>query len=101
MKHPAFDMKNPNRMRSLVAAFSSQNIVNFHCLNGEGYRFLADCVIELNDTNPQMAARMLSPLTRWRKYDEQRQSMMKSELNRILSTENLSGNVFEIASKSI
>ena len=94
-------MKNPNRMRSVVVAFAFQNGVNFHQKDGSGYRFLADCVIELNAINPQMAARIMSPLSRWRKYDEDRQEMMKRELERILDTENLSPDVFEIASKSL
>ena len=88
-------------MRSVVATFASQNNVNFHHRNGGGYVFLADRVIELDAINPQMAARILSPLTRWGKYDEQRQDLMKTELKRILEAENLSENVFEIASKSV
>jgi len=101
MTHDAFDAKNPNRLRSLVATFCFQNIVNFHQSNGEGYVFLADRVIEVDTFNPQMAARILSPLTHWAKYDEQRQGLMKAELNRILETPDLSENVFEIASKSV
>jgi len=101
MQHEVFTMKNPNRMRSVVVAFAFQNGVNFHQKDGSGYRFLADCVIELNAINPQMAARIMSPLSRWRKYDEDRQEMMKRELERILDTENLSPDVFEIASKSL
>jgi aminopeptidase N len=101
MRHPAFDMKNPNRMRSVVVSFAFQNNVHFHNRSGAGYAFLADCVIELNAFNPQMAARILAPLTQWRKYEGDRQQLMKTELNRILDTENLSENVFEIASKSV
>ena len=101
MSHEAFTMQNPNRMRSLVVAFAFQNIVNFHAADGSGYDFLTDRVIELNALNPQMAARVLSPLTRWRKYDEQRQGLMKRALQRILEEEKLSPDVFEIASKSI
>lgn len=101
MQHDAFTMKNPNRMRSVVVSFASQNIVNFHQKDGSGYEFLADRVIELNDINPQMAARVLSPLTRWHKYDLERQGLMKSQLERILDQEALSPDVFEIASKSI
>ena len=101
MEHEAFTMQNPNRMRSLVVGFAFVNNVNFHNKNGSGYDFLADCVIELNATNPQMAARVLSPLTRWRKYDPERQTLMKAQLERILAMENLSENVFEIASKSV
>jgi aminopeptidase N len=101
MQHDAFTMKNPNRMRSVVVSFASQNIVNFHQKDGSGYEFLADRVIELNDINPQMAARVLSPLTRWHKYDLHRQVLMKSQLQRILDQEVLSPDVFEIASKSV
>jgi len=101
MQHDAFDMKNPNRMRSVVVSFAFQNAVHFHHSSGSGYAFLADCVIELNAVNPQMAARILAPLTRWHKYENERQQLMKAELNRILDTENLSENVFEIASKSV
>lgn len=101
MNHEAFNMRVPNRMRALVAQFAMGNITNFHQADGEGYAFLAAQVIELNAMNPQMAARMLGPLTRWRKYDEKRQTLMKEELQKILDTEGLSPDVFEIASKSL
>ena len=101
MNHKAFTMKNPNRMRSLVAGFAFQNIVNFHHRDGSGYSFLADQVLVLNCLNPQMAARMLSPLTRFRKYDARRQKLMRKQLERILAAENLSPDVFEIVSKSL
>ena len=101
MQHEAFTMKNPNRMRALVTSFAFQNLTNFHTADGSGYKFLADRVVELNKINPQMAARVLSPLTRWRKYDSDRQDLMKAQLNRILAEEDLSPDVFEIASKSI
>ena len=101
LQHAAFSMTNPNRMRSVVVAFAFQNLVNFHKLDGSGYGFLADCVIELNAINPQMAARVLAPLTRWRKYDAVRQGLMKAELERILAEDKLSKNVFEIVSKSV
>ena len=76
-------------------------IINFHQFDGAGYTFLADRVIELNAINPQMAARILSPLTRWGRFDERRQRLMKSELERILQAENISNDVYEIASKSL
>jgi len=101
MQHPAFDMKNPNRMRSLLASFASQNTVNFHLLDGSGYAFLADCVIELDSFNPQIAARMLTPLTRWRKLDGTRQALMKSQLQKILDAGDLSRDVFEVVTKSL
>ncbi len=101
MQHEAFDIKVPNRMRALVVAFAFQNPVNFHNKSGEGYEFLADRVIELNRINPQMAARVLSPLTRWKKYDNDRQELMKGQLSRILDVEDLSKDVYEIVSKSL
>jgi aminopeptidase N len=101
MKHEAFDMTNPNRLRALVAGFASQNTVNFHQASGAGYQFLADRVIELNVINPLIAARILAPLTRWRKYDDKRQAQMKAQLSRILAVEDLSKDVFEIVSKSL
>lgn len=100
LSHEAYDSKVPNRVRSLVAVFASQNIVNFHHGSGDGYRFLADQVIQLDPNNPLLAARILQPLSRWRKYDEQRQQMMRSELERILSVADLSKDVYEIAWKS-
>lgn len=101
MQHPAFTMKNPNKVRALIGAFAGQNLVGFHAADGSGYRFLADQVISLNATNPQIASRQLGPLTRWRKYDEQRQALMRGELERILASGELSSDVFEVVSKSL
>ena len=101
MAHEAFDIKVPNRMRALVGQFCMSSLRNFHSDDGEGYVFLADRVIELNAINPQMAARILSPLTRWRKLDQNRQQLMQRELNRILEVENISPDVFEIVTKSL
>ena len=101
MQHPAFTLKNPNKVRALIGAFAGQNLVNFHAIDGSGYRFLADLVIELNALNPQIASRLLAPLTRWRKYGEQRQALMKGELERILASGALSSDVYEVVSKSL
>ncbi|WP_297844306.1 aminopeptidase N [Pseudomonas sp.] len=101
MKHPAFNMKNPNKVRSVVGAFAGQNLINFHAADGSGYHFLADLVIELNAFNPQIASRQLAPLTRWRKYDSKRQALMKGELERIRASGDLSSDVFEVVSKSL
>ena len=99
--HPAFDINNPNRTRSLVGAFSQNNPLHFHQKDGSGYAFLADHVIELNNINPQVAARMLEAFTHWRRYDESRQQLMQEQLRRIIGVEGISRNVFEIASKSL
>jgi aminopeptidase N len=101
MQHPAFNIKNPNKVRALVGAFAGQNLINFHAADGSGYRFLADLVIELNGFNPQIASRQLAPLTRWRKYDDARQALMKGELERIRASGQLSSDVYEVVSKSL
>ncbi len=101
MQHPAFTMKNPNKVRALIGAFAGQNLINFHAADGSGYRFLADQVISLNASNPQIASRQLSPLTRWRKYDASRQALMRGELERILASGELSSDVYEVVSKSL
>lgn len=101
MTHPAFTLKNPNKVRALIGAFANQNLVNFHRADGSGYHFLADQIITLNTLNPQIASRLLSPLTRWRKYDSARQALMKGELERILASGELSSDVYEVVSKSL
>ncbi|MGB4498398.1 MAG: aminopeptidase N [Methylococcaceae bacterium] len=99
--HPAFDMKNPNRVRSLIGAFSQTNPVHFHAINGQGYAFLGDAILELNVLNPQVASRMVTPLTAWRKVDETRQNLIKAQLKRIIETKDISNDVFELANKSL
>jgi len=101
MQHSAFDIKNPNRVRSLILAFASQNHLNFHNKDGSGYQFIADTVIQLDSINPQVAARMVKLFSRWQRYDTKRQDLMKAQLERILAQDNLSGDVYEIASKSL
>ncbi|MBD9575131.1 aminopeptidase N [Pseudomonas sp. PDM23] len=101
MKHSAFTLKNPNKIRALIGAFANQNAVNFHRADGAGYRFLADQIITLNALNPQIASRLLTPLTRWRKYAPARQALMKAELERILASGELSSDVYEVVSKSL
>lgn len=101
MQHPAFDAKNPNKLRSVISVFCAQNTVNFHAMDGSGYGFLADRIIELNKQNPQIASRMLTPLTRWKKYSPERQALMKAELERISNSGELSKDVYEVVSKSL
>jgi aminopeptidase N len=99
--HPGYDMRNPNRVRAVVGAFASGNQVRFHAADGAGYRFLADRVLELETVNPQVAARLLQPLTRWRRYDEGRRELMVQQLTRVVETPGLSKDVYEIASKGL
>ncbi|MBW1645426.1 MAG: aminopeptidase N C-terminal domain-containing protein, partial [Deltaproteobacteria bacterium] len=77
-RHPDFTLKNPNRVRSLVGTFSQGNPAFFHDAAGSGYAFLADQVLALDAINPQTAARLLTPLTRWQRYNEQRQRLMQA-----------------------
>lgn len=98
---PVFDIRNPNKVRSLISAFANQNLVHFHAADGSGYRFLSDQVLLLNRQNPQIAARLLTPLTKWRRYDSGRQSLMKTQLARIAAEPQLSKDVYEIVNKSL
>ena len=101
MAHEAFDIRNPNRVRSLVGAFCSANAVRFHDVSGGGYRFLADNVLRLDALNPQVAARMAGMFSRWRRYDEARRDLQKIALERIVAEKSLSRDVFEVATKSL
>jgi aminopeptidase N len=99
--HQDFDLKNPNRVRALVASFASGNQVRFHDPSGGGYRFLADIIIRLDNTNSQVAARLVPPLGQWRRVEPARQVLMKQELQRILDSPGLSKGTYEMASRSI
>ncbi len=100
-EHSAFDIRNPNKVRALIGTFCSANPSQFHDAEGKGYAFLTEYVLQLDALNPQIAARLLMPLSRWKRMDEQRQRMMKQALEKILSHKGLSRDVFEIASKSL
>lgn len=101
LKHPAFDLKNPNKVYSLIGTFAQQNLCRFHDQQGDGYAFLADCVLKLNQFNPIVAARMVKPLVEWRRYDHVRQKLMREQLEGILSQKKLSKDVYELVTKSL
>ena len=101
MAHEAFNLRNPNKVRALIGAFSQANPWHFHTADGSGYTFLADRILDLNVFNPQIAARLMTAFTRWRKYDPARQRGMREQLERILATPELSPDVYEIAAKSL
>lgn len=101
MTHPAFDIKNPNKVRAVVGSFAGQNPVNFHQLDGAGYAFLADQIMVLDKLNPQIASRLLGPLTKWKKYTAESGAKMQAELQRIAAVVDLSKDVFEVVSKSL
>ncbi len=83
MVHPAFDPNNPNKMRSVIGSFMAGNPARFYAVDGSGFEFIADCLIDLDKRNPQVAARMVLPLTRMSAYDQSRQAQMKACLARI------------------
>src|SRR5690606_30654684 len=99
--HPAFDWRNPNKVRAVVGTFANQNLVHFHAIEGAGYAFLADCIQDLDARNPQVAARLATPLTRWKKYDGERREQMQRALARIQARPGLSPDVYEVVSKSL
>ncbi len=101
MQHKLFSIKNPNKVRSLIGAFSSGNPVNFHKPDGSGYQFHADRVLELDPLNPQVASRMVRALMNWRHYEAGRAALMREQLERIKRVEGLSGDVFEIVTKAL
>ncbi|MDG4549563.1 MAG: aminopeptidase N [Candidatus Contendobacter sp.] len=101
MAHEAFSLRNPNKVRALIGAFSQANPWHFHAADGSGYTFLADRILELDAFNPQIAARLMAAFTRWRKYDPMRQERMREQLERILAAPALSPDVYEIAIKSL
>jgi len=98
--HPAFELTNPNRFRALVGAFS-QNQPHFHAPDGAGYRFLADQLLRLIPLNPQVSARLLAPLTTWRRFEPGRQALMQQELMRIRALPDLPRDVYEVVAKSL
>lgn len=100
LQHPGYDGRNPNKIRSLIASFAN-NAINFHAGDGDGYQFLANQIIQLNTQNPQIASRLLTQLTKWKRYPETRQQLMKKELLRILAVPDLSKDVYEVVSKSL
>lgn len=99
--NPKFSLSNPNKVRALIGAFCAGNIVNFHAESGEGYAFLAEHVIKIDSFNPQIAARMVSPLCDWRRYNSHRQKLMTAALKKIQGTAGLSANTAEIVGKSL
>ena len=100
-EHKDFDIKNPNRVRSLLGAFCSANPVCFHDVSGFGYELLEEYIEIIDAMNPQIASRLCVPLTRWKRYNETRQQLMKSALQRLISLPDLSNDVSELVEKSL
>lgn len=100
MQHPCFDLKNPNKVRSLIGSYAAVNYKSFHNTDGSGYQFVMDQIIALDKFNPQIASRLIKGFSRWRRYNETRQKLMQAELQRA-EKQGLSKDAYEIVSKSL
>jgi aminopeptidase N len=100
MNHPAFDIKNPNRVRALVGAFSG-NQLRFHAADGSGYVLVGETIQALDKLNAMVAARMAGAFETWRRFDEKRQALVRHELETMVKTPGISSNLFEITTKML
>lgn len=100
LKHPAFSLQNPNNVYNLIGVFAA-NLIHFHAADGSGYELVADQVITIDPKNPQVAARIVEPLTRWQRFDPNRQALMQGQLQRIQKNPQISNDVYELVTKSL
>lgn len=101
LEHPGFSLKNPNRTRALIGSFVAGNVQGFHNIDGSGYRFLTDILCQLNESNPQVAARLITPMIQFKRLDETRQNLIKAELNRLLALPNLAKDLYEKVTRAL
>lgn len=101
MQHPGFSLQNPNRTRSLIAAFCNNNPIHFHAKDGSGYQFLTDILVQLNATNPQLASQMMNPLLKLNRFAEPRQGLMRNQLERLAKLDNLANDLYEKITKAL
>ena len=94
LSHPGFSLNNPNRVYALLATLS-RNLVVFHDSSGATYQFLADIIAQLNELNPQVAARLITPFLQWQRFDHARQTLLKQQLERLEALPNLSRDLAE------
>ncbi len=99
--HEAFTMANPNRIRSLIGSFLANNPVRFHDKTGAGYQFAGDIITELNAKNPQVASRLIDPLLKLKHYDSERQALIRAQLQRLQSLDNLAKDLYEKVGKAL
>ena len=99
--HSAYEENNPNKIRALISTFSRFNQLRFHAGDGSGYEFIAEQVLRLDPLNPQIAARLVSVFNNWKKFTETHKTKMNYQLQKIVKTPKLSGDVFEIVSKTL
>ena len=101
LKHRSFSLGNPNRVRSLIGAFAGSNPAAFHAEDGSGYQFMVEMLTELNSRNPQVASRLIEPLIRLKRYDANRQALMRAALETLRALPNLSGDLYEKITKAL
>jgi len=100
-QHRLFSWNNPNRVRALYSAFSMKNPQQFHRIDGKGYMLLQQVVAKLDAINPQVAARLVTPLLSWKRYDTSRQKLMRDVLQQLAAIASLSNDVFEKVNRSL
>ncbi len=101
MRHPAFDLKNPNKVYALVRNFCSANPRHFHAADGSGYRLAADVILSLQAMNPQVASRLARAFDRWRQFDALRQAHARTALERIAACAGLAKDVAEVVGNAL
>ncbi len=99
--YPQFSWNNPNRVRAVFSAFSHHNPQQFHRTDGKGYQLLAKIVGQIDQKNPQLAARLITPLLSWRRYDHNRQQLIKQQLELLRAEPGLSNDLFEKVARSL
>jgi aminopeptidase N len=100
MRHKAFDIKNPNRVSSLIGSFASNGLA-FHADDGSGYSFVAKMIVRLDPINAHSAAALAKCFARWRDYETKQQKLMQKQLKFLAKQKNLSRNVSEIIERSL
>ena len=101
LAHPRFNARNPNRVRSLVGAFTLRNFAGFHGRDGRGYAFAADEVLALDSTNPQLAAAIAGAFNLWKRFAEPRRGLMQAALQRVAIAPGLSPDVTEVVTRTL
>lgn len=101
MQHPSFSIKNPNKVRAVIGAFTQHNLPQFHAEDGSGYVFLAEQVAALDALNPQMSARIITPLTRWQRYAPAQQALMRAQLEQLQALPKLSKDLYEVLERTL
>ncbi|WP_133406646.1 aminopeptidase N [Parashewanella tropica] len=99
--HKAFSFNNPNRVRSLIGSFAVGNVEHFHKADGSGYQYLTEILKKINTINPQVAARIITPLIQFSKFDQGRQQHIKACLQELMALPDLSKDLFEKVSRAL